>query len=263
MINVIIPTYRPKEYLLECLSSLEYQSLAREYYKIIVILNGEKYPYLTNIQNWISEFKSNIEVYYTSESGVSNARNLGLDYCDGEYVVFIDDDDFVSVNYLESLLSSIQRLPKGAICCSNVKTYDINGKQGEDYLSHAYYTAYKSRKDLNLFNMRKFFSTCWGKIIPIALIGNKRFNPDFKLGEDSLFMANISDRITYIGLSDNDTVYYRRLREGSASRSKERLLMNLFRKCRLLRAYSELYLKKIHRYDFLFFVSRIIAVMKN
>lgn len=109
-ISIIVPTYKPDYYIWECLESLKNQSLDREKYEVLIILNGEKESYYSNIKNWIEKNKvENFEILYTKISGVSNARNIGLDNSRGEYIVFIDDDDYVDRNYLEELLKKIKK----------------------------------------------------------------------------------------------------------------------------------------------------------
>ena len=77
-ISVIIPTFRPQEYLWECLDSLKAQTLSSDLYEIIIVLNGEKHPYWQQIEEYISDM-SGFRLIYSQERGVSNARNTGLD----------------------------------------------------------------------------------------------------------------------------------------------------------------------------------------
>lgn len=104
-ISVIIPTYKPQAYIYECLGSLAAQTIDKSLFEVIVILNGCCEPYYLQLQEFIaSEMPGvNVNLLQTDTPGVSNARNVGLDVVCGQYVTFIDDDDYVSPAYLEQL----------------------------------------------------------------------------------------------------------------------------------------------------------------
>lgn len=108
-ISVIIPTYKPKEYLWDCLESLERQTLPPNEFEIIIVLNGCNEPYYSQIKKHIESTSLNINFIHTLLGGVSNARNLGLDAANGDYISFIDDDDYVSESFLEYLLIILDR----------------------------------------------------------------------------------------------------------------------------------------------------------
>lgn len=261
MVSIIIPTYRPKKYLWECLYSLEVQTISKDSYEVIIVLNGDKEPFFTEIKDYSKSSNLNLRLYHTINKGVSCARNIGIEKAKGEYVVFIDDDDKITNNYIENLLETIGNR-SNCIAVSNVLTFNEDGNIGEDYITEAFKSCKKSNSK-NLFLMRRFLSTVWCKIIPINIIGSTRFNPNFALGEDSLFMASISDKVDDLILSSKSTIYYRRLREGSASRSEVKL-KNLFQnKCSLISEYIRLYFSNFRKYNLLFFLSRIVAQIIN
>lgn len=103
-ISVIVPTYQPANYLWECLDSLCRQTLAPEEFETVIVLNGCNEPYFGRIQQYIHEHPNhNFQLIQTEEGGVSNARNIGIDQSKGEYLSFLDDDDWITDNYLEEL----------------------------------------------------------------------------------------------------------------------------------------------------------------
>ena len=107
-ISVIVPTFQPQSYYLEkCLISLSNQTMKKKEYEILLILNGNKDPYEEMIKGIVDAIPdNNINVLYSMLTGVSNARNTGLDVAKGEYIAFVDDDDYVSSSYLERLYTS-------------------------------------------------------------------------------------------------------------------------------------------------------------
>jgi glycosyltransferase involved in cell wall biosynthesis len=257
MITIIIPTYKPKEYIYECLSSIAIQDIGSKNYIVMIVLNGEKYPYYSQILNFIKEFP-NFHLYHISQKGVSNARNFALNMIKEGYVVFIDDDDKISSNYLSGLLNIIDN---SSISISNERTF-YNGLPVEKgYLAKKF----EKLKDRNksIISCRSFLSTACFKMIPLKIIGTRRFNTNFANGEDALFMALISDRIKSMQFADKDVVYYRRIRENSASQKKRNITEKFLISVRLLFCYITIYLKTPLKYNFLFYLNRCIAVFKT
>ena len=84
-ISVIIPTYKPKNYLWECLDSISNQTLQKQDYEVIIILNGSLDPWMNLIAAYIEDNMKevNVRFIHTEKSGVSNARNMALDLPSG------------------------------------------------------------------------------------------------------------------------------------------------------------------------------------
>lgn len=253
MISIIIPTYRPENYFFECIHSVIEQNIEKSEYEIIIVLNGDKQPYERNIKSIIKSIDANIKYIYTSIPGVSNARNIGLEYAKGEYIYFLDDDDILSENYFEHMLKMVT---PNSIVASNVYSfYNSISEKMIDYLS------YKGEKG-NIIQNRKYLSNACCKLIPRKIIGNKEFNPKFKNGEDALFMFSISDKIDKI-IVEKNSIYYRRLRVESASRKKISLWERFIRISRQQIEYTKIYFTKPFDYNFILYLTRLLAVYKQ
>ena len=253
-LSIIIPTFKPGKYLHECLASLANQTLDKSLYEIILVLNGPREPYIYELSKY-SEQYANVVLLYTKIAGVSNARNMGLDVAGGEYICFVDDDDIVSSNYLFSLLRKAQ---KTNLVVANVKNFTEQISQSfDDYVSFAFQKMKKNNRS-NIFWKRSFLSNACCKMIPARLIENFRFNPNFKIGEDALFMFAISRNIKNIELAD-DAIYYRRCRIGSASRVKKTLFFKIKNSVLQILEYTKIYIHNPLKYNFLLYLSRIAA----
>lgn len=258
-ISIIIPSFSPRtEYIKECLDSIQRQSLQKELFEVIVILNGERDPYHQQISELLKTYSFNFNLFYTGIPSVSNARNIGINHSNSTYICFIDDDDIISDNYLEQLLSIAN---PGVLAVSNVLVFknDINIVD-KDYLSQAFL---QDTCASSIFQNRKFFSSACGKLIFKDDLQNKQFNVNFFLGEDSLFMASISNRITKIKKTNVDVVYYRRIRKSSASRKRYSRSLILNNKIKLVKEYIGIYFSNVYNYNLLFFCSRIFAVCRQ
>jgi len=257
-VSVIIPTYQPKAYLKECLDSLALQTFDRTQWELIIVLNGPKEPYYSDVVHLLSGYSFEYELLYSPVPGVSRARNMALDIAKGDYICFIDDDDRISPSYLRDL---VDRADPSTVVVSNVLTFfDHTGACGKDYLSRAY-DEFSRTRPRSLFHARKFLSSCCCKLIPKQTIGNKRFLSSFALGEDSLFMFYISDAIGRVVAADDTAVYYRRLRPDSASRSQRSFLSDFSNRCRLSAAYTKYYLSNPTSYNMMLYLSRMIAAI--
>lgn len=103
-VAILIPTHKPKEYLERCLESIEHQTLDKTRFCVYIALNGLKEPYESYILSLLKKYSFMCRYSYIKTPSVSNARNMLIDISMEEYIAFIDDDDCISKNYLQSLL---------------------------------------------------------------------------------------------------------------------------------------------------------------
>jgi glycosyltransferase involved in cell wall biosynthesis len=113
MVSVIIPVYNTEEYLDKCLSSIINQTIKN--IEIIIIDDGSN----DNSKNIIDKYMnidSRIKYYYQSNKGVAAARNKGISLANGDYIVFIDSDDYVDSTFIEKLYNNINDNILMSIC---------------------------------------------------------------------------------------------------------------------------------------------------
>ena len=260
-ISVIIPTYRPADYLWKCLDSLCSQTLDHAAYEIILVLNGEKGMFFSGIENYISMHKdTTIRLLYTEKSGVSNARNIGIDNASGRFLCFIDDDDWVSESYLESLLASAKA--DGVVFADIRYYYEDSDRYQESYISRVV-ESNRQRRNITLLSARRLCNSACGKIISRNVIGNARFDENYKISEDTLFMATISKDIASFCLANRDAIYYRRVRQKSATFSRHPIGRLVKNNISLTWKMMTIYLSAPHRYSIPFFFLQSLALMKN
>ncbi|MCI5179904.1 MAG: glycosyltransferase family 2 protein [Candidatus Electrothrix sp. AW3_4] len=260
-ITVIIPTYRPGKFLFECLASISKQTIDIQNIEVLIILNGDKYPYINIVTEYIQQLPlMNIKFYYIESKGVSNARNLGMEVATAEFIAFIDDDDLISESYLEGF----HDVRKDEFMATNLKSFDEEEenkkKLKSDYITHCYKKNYFS-PHFNFFKCRQFFSNPVGKIIPKNLIENKKFDLELENGEDSLFMFSISNRVKNIKLSAPDACYLRRIRKDSVSRKEREFSYHFVNAWKLICKYSEVFFKNRKNYSTALYLSRIAATI--
>lgn len=264
-VSVIIPTYKPGDYIWQCLDSLKGQTLSHDRFETIIIVNGCCEPYYRQIKEYLATWPQTMQttLVQTDQGGVSNARNMGIDLAKGGYVSFVDDDDWLSANYLEGLLA--EAAGNDSLVIANVKNYDENTSSLKDDWLSACYARNVSRSQgvprPTLLSCRSFLSVACCKLVAREAIGGYRFDTQFKQGEDSLFFFTISHRLHHFGVAAPDVIYFRRLRQSSPSRTRS--LSEIFRdNAKLAFAFTKTYVKGIRRYNALFFATRIMACVK-
>lgn len=255
-ISVIIPTYKPQAYLWECLNSLVAQTFPKEEFEVILVLNGCAEPWKSQIQEYIdSKMKClNVNFIHTEEGGVSNARNLALEVAKGEYITFIDDDDFVSPRYLELLYdkASQDTIP---LC------YPLSFIDGTECYEPYYITSQyrEASGKYSYIKARKYFAGPVYKLISKEAVGNRRFNTKFRNGEDSLFMFLISDKFKYVEFAGKDAVYYRRFRQNSATTVHRRRFQIVCNELKRDWELTKIYLSSPFKYSLMFYIINILG----
>lgn len=260
-ISVIIPTYKPQDYLWACLDSLMKQTLSKEDFEVILVLNGCTEPYKSAIERYIAANMQGMNVVFihTEMGGVSNARNIGIDAARGEYVSFVDDDDIVSPTFLEELLRISS---PDCVGCANSYAFENDiTKFSSNFIGSAFEKC--KQRSFTTFNYRSLLSPPWGKLIHRDIIGDNRFPLDLKKSEDSVFCMRISPNISDMKLASADAIYYQRLRKGSAMRTKQPKWDILKEHLYIEWKYISEWCKHPFKYNAAFVLSRIVACGKN
>ena len=260
-ISVIIPSFKPQKYIWECLDSLKAQTFPKEEFEVIIVLNGCCEPWKEQIESYIVEsmIGFNTKLIQTNTPGVSNARNIGINSAKGEYIAFIDDDDYVSSQYLEELYSLTS---DDILALSYQLAFKDGEKKYHPYYITKQYEKYCNQKTLPFHKARRLFNRPTYKLISRKIIGNKRFDTSFSNGEDSLFMFLISDGFKFVTFTSKNAVYYRRYREGSANKLRGDRISKAKNSLLLVSNYINIYMHNPFKYNMRFLLSRIIGSIK-
>ena len=261
-ISVIIPSYKPQEYLWQCLDSLCTQTFSKEDYELILVLNGCKEPYDSKILEYIKLHPDVIWHYVqTDVPGVSNARNMALDVAKSEFVTFVDDDDVVSDYYLEGLFN---KASSDTVSLSYTESFtDRISERSTDYVLTQEFLRKCNDGKILFHKGAKFFQGPCMKLFHKSIIADRRYNPAFRNGEDSLFMFLISDRLKYVDFTDTRSAYYRRIRFDGANYSKKSLKYRTENGLNLIKEYLKIFFKQPTKYFFPFFLSRVLGAVKG
>ncbi len=259
-ISVVIPTCKPQSYIWKCLDSLESQTMNKKEFEVVIVLNGCDEPYHSQIAEYISEHPQlQIRFLHTPVSGVSHARNTGIKSAIGKYICFIDDDDYVSDDYLQLLFNEASY---GCIPLGNfLNFYDEKPDVFfDDYISKGY-KKICGKKNLSIWDVKVYMNVLVCKLIPRDICLKEEFNTLFSRGEDSLYMFSISRFFHTYKAASADAVYYRRIRSASATHT-ERFPQMIKRGFLFSWKILRIWLKHPSQYNFFFFISRCLAIWK-
>ena len=212
LISVIVPIYNVEKYLDKCVDSIVKQSY--ENLEIILVDDGSPDKCPKKCKEWIKKDRR-IKVIHKKNGGLSDARNAGLDKAKGEYITFIDSDDYVEPNYVEFLYRNIVK-----------EKADISmGKQYVRYPKKTYNTGTGNRYVLNahdcldkLLYSEDFDVSAWGKLYKRELFNDARFIKG-RLFEDTALCYKLIDKSKKIVL-DSQPIYYYIMRNNSITNKK-------------------------------------------
>lgn len=120
-VSVIIPAYNTEKYMAHCLESLLHQTL--EELEVIVVDDGSTDNTLAALKEYQEKYPDKLKVFHKENGGQASARNLGLQYAKGEYIGFVDSDDWVDLQMYESMYHKAQKEHADIVICNMVEHY--------------------------------------------------------------------------------------------------------------------------------------------
>lgn len=215
-ISVIVPVYKVEQYLPKCIDSILAQTFTD--FELLLIDDGSP-DRSGEICDEYAAKDSRIRVFHKENGGVSSARNMGLDHALGEWIAFVDSDDWVGNSYFQKFIENIgtnnlliqgfifynQEFDKSII---KKKHYSKNLIEGCDIATFI---------SSNEFNGA--INSPWIKLFNRSCIVNNhlKFNPQISNGEDYLFVISYFQYIQTIELIDNYEYFVRRNHGGNLS----------------------------------------------
>ena len=214
LISVIVPVYKVEEWLDQCVESIVNQS----YKNLEIILVDDGSP--DNCPQMCDEWAKNderIKVIHKENGGLSTARNAGLDICSGEYISFIDSDDYIHKDMYINMLEDLKRTDSDIVKCG--RYIDSDGKISENRVLDSE-KEYNHDEILDCFFYHKddFCSGVWDKLYKAELFKGIRF-PDGLNSEDYYIYGVIYNRANKL-YYNNKYYYYYRIREDSICRKE-------------------------------------------
>lgn len=191
LISVIVPVYNVEEYLPKCIDSIINQT----YRNLEIILVDDGSP--DNSPKICDEYAKKdkrIKVIHKKNGGVSSARNYGIKESTGEFISFVDADDWVDRKYIEVLYSTSIEYNSDYVCCGYNRVY--NNKK-EEINSTGDVIEYTNNEYLiKLLNVQNSYGFCHMKLIKKNALKSVRFDEKLLVGEDALFNVMLCNNIS-------------------------------------------------------------------
>lgn len=220
LVSVIVPVYQVEKYLDKCVKSIVAQSYKN--LEIILVDDGSPDNCPAMCDSWAQK-DSRIKVIHKQNGGLSSARNAGLDVRTGEYIYFLDSDDYIADNCIETLFNAI--VSDGSdMCIGNLMLVDESGNFVDSYICQKrrvltpedIFSTYGDESTI-------IFIVACGKLYKTKLFSNIRF-PENKLHEDEFTFYKVIDLCKAVSVLP-DMLYFYVQHDGSimANNKPERL----------------------------------------
>lgn len=219
LISIIIPVYNAEKYLGRCLSSIERQTYKN--FEVIIVNDGSK-DSSRKIAEDFAEKDRRIKIINKENGGVSSARNTGLSAVNGEFVAYIDADDYIADDYFEKLYSEAEKTGADIVCCGC--EWLVDGERIEDFNTSTSRRILEHKAEYwrDVFEEKEFYQrVVWGKIIKTELAKKYSFRTDMKYGEDTYYMLETLSSSPKTALIDYDGYYYVQTTDGAMGSAGE------------------------------------------
>ncbi|MDB6183145.1 glycosyltransferase [Paracoccus fistulariae] len=220
-VSVIMPTYKGAKRIGRALQSLAAQSIDRRKFEVVIVHNGPD----DGTKEVVSAFRENYPTLNTifaqsAPESAAAARNLGCSLAIFDHMTFLDDDDYLSKNFLEALL---EQADGTSVVLSQIVDFDDQGEY-ESPINPKLLTTFSKERDLNVEDALSagtaLTMTCI-KLFPSQMCEQVNFDVALDNGEDVVFWAEVLARFNptiKLCPTENKAIYYRELRPGSISR---------------------------------------------
>lgn len=200
-VTILIPAYNVASFLPKCLDSVLGQTYTD--LQVVIVDDGSMDDTLA-VANAYAAKDSRLEVYHQENLGVAATRNHLLDHVKGDWVLFVDADDWIELDMVEYLVNLAQNHSADFVMCDRVindaepsyeepKVFELDQEHAiVDFLHHDY-----------------FIGSLWNKIIKSNCIHNERFQTDISYGEDALFCWGILQNTQKVIVTSKQFYHYR------------------------------------------------------
>lgn len=199
VISVIVPVYKVEQFIDRCVDSILSQTFSD--FELFLVDDGSP-DKCGEICDEYAKKDDRIIVIHKENGGLSDARNVAIDVAKGDYLIFIDSDDYVSDNHLESLYTALKETDSD-MAVANITSFS------DEKIDEEFYKPTESRKVLS---GKEVFSTIYqpcaqAKLYKRSLFDGIRY-PVGRLYEDTFIYHDILARVNSLVLTGINTYYY-------------------------------------------------------
>lgn len=214
-VSVIVPVYNVERYIEKCLETLVSQTL--EDIEIIIVNDGSKDKSIEIINKFIEKFPKKIVYLEKENGGLSDARNYGIAYAKGEYIAFLDSDDYIEKDMYEQMYKIAQKEDSDMVECDFYWEYPNKTKKDIGQV-------YSNKKEM----LQKIRVVAWNKIIKTSILEKTKIQfPKGLRYEDVEFTYKLIPNLNKVSFLKKPCIHYIQ-RENSISNMQNERTKEIF-----------------------------------
>lgn len=255
LISIIVPVYKVEKFLNRCIESLIQQTYSN--LEIILVDDGSPDNCPKICDEW-TEKDNRIVVYHKVNGGLSDARNYGIERANGEYIAFVDSDDYVEKDMYKTMLAALIETDCKVVCCGRFYT---NGNNIKESRSLKKQTVFSDQEAIHeLLNNGCIEEAAWDKVYAREIWEDLRY-PVGEINEDIVVAPEIfrrSKQVVHVGKAFYHYCYNGESITKSGYNVKKRIL---FKHLKELREYIKFYYPQEEKYVSVLEVKYAIGTM--
>lgn len=197
LVSVIIPCYNVSDFVEKCIQSVLVQSY--DNLEIIIVNDGSTDDTGEKIKTFL--YDERIRYIVQENKGLSGARNTGLDIMKGDYVCFIDSDDFIHKDYVKILYKNLIKTDADISICNVVWYYHNNPINIEELPNENHFEVKPSNEYMRLINYNYLYITAWNKLYKAFIFDDIRY-PLGKIHEDEFIAHELYYKVKKVVVTD-------------------------------------------------------------
>lgn len=211
-VSIIVPVYNVEDYLERCLDSLVNQTL--EDIEIIVVNDGSPDNSQAIIERYEKNYPNKVKGYIKENGGLSDARNYGMPYAKGEYVAFVDSDDYVELTMYEKLYNEAKTKDSEIVVCGYFKVDEKEKTMQSAQMGNMEFYDQNPRERKEILEINAPYA--WNKLVKRELLERTKIQfPKGLLFEDICTMYPLLASANKVSKVNEELYYYIVEREGS------------------------------------------------
>lgn len=206
LVSIILPVYNCEKYIGKCLESIINQDYPA--WELIIVNDGSTDMTAQICESYLKS-ESRIRYFAISNNGVSNARNYGLAKAEGQYIFFIDADDYLDNSCLKKAMNESERSSSDIVVMAH---YEVDEDDNKMIPNNKFYEGeiITGTNVIDAFLLTdKIGWEIWGKLFKKDLLQNIKFRKDRKIAEDAIFLFDVLLRCKSISLLKEYGYFYR------------------------------------------------------
>lgn len=208
-VSIIIPVYNVKKYLCECLDSV----ITQDYQNIeIVLINDGSFDGSEKICLEYARRDNRIKFINQKNKGAANAKNAGIDQATGQYITFMDSDDFAEKNWISTMVQMLEISDADVVECNFDKVF-VDRSEKEEYVPEK--AVFSGEQYMKQYLEQWTSSLFWNKLYKIELTKEIRFRKERRCIDDEFYTYKILTKANKV-IRINQVLYHYRQRKSSA-----------------------------------------------